>query len=101
MCLSPVGPGEMSLRLNVTGLHGSENSLIRPGLARRSPSDLYDKFWVGVGEALKLVLVQVHDEELVRGRQLHRHLRELLVEVADIGARFLPWREEREGTAVS
>lgn len=51
---------------------------------------MYDELGVGVGEALKLVLVQVHDEELVRGRQLHGHLGELLVKVADVAARFLP-----------
>lgn len=55
-------------------------------------SNLYDKFGIGVGEALELVLVQVHDEELVGRRQLHWHLCELLVEVPDILARFLPQR---------
>lgn len=71
-------------------------SKVSPGLhpANMSSSDLYDEFWVGVGEALELILVQVHDEELVRGRQLHHHLGELLVEVADVAARFLPQREE-------
>lgn len=59
--------------------------LTRPGRS----SDLYDEFGVGVREALKLVLVQVHDEELVCGGQLHRHLGELLVKVADVAARFL------------
>lgn len=61
----------------------------------RTSSDLYDEFRVGVGESLKLVLVQVHDEELVCGRQLHRHLGELLVEVANVAARFLPREGER------
>lgn len=66
-------------------------------LTNRNSSDLYDEFGVGVGEALKLVLVQIHDEELVCGRQLHHHLCELLVEVADVAARFLPQRQkERE-----
>lgn len=45
---------------------------------------------------MKLVLVQVHDEELVCGRQLHHHLCELLVEVGDVTARFLPQREEEK-----
>ena len=57
---------------------------------------MYDVFGVGVREALKLVLVQIHNEELVCGRQLHRHLGELLVEVADVASRFLP-KKEREG----
>lgn len=65
-------------------------------LTNRNSSDLYDEFRVGVGEALKLVLVQIHDEELVRWRQLHRHLCELLVEVADVTAGFLPQRDETE-----
>lgn len=56
----------------------------------RSSSNLYDELRVVVGESLELVLVQVHDEELVRRRQLHGHLCELLVEVADVSARFLP-----------
>lgn len=67
---------------------------LHPTRARTS-SDLYDELRVGVGEALKLVLVQVHDEELVCGRQLHRHLGELLVEVAHVAARFLSRGEER------
>lgn len=63
-------------------------SKVRPLTSRKS-SDLYDEFWVGVGEALKLVLVKVHDEELVCWRQLHHHLCKLLVEVADVSACFL------------
>lgn len=62
----------------------------------RNSSDLNDELWVGVGEALELVLVQVHDEEFVCWRQLHRHLGELLVEVANVAARLLPQREDRE-----
>lgn len=56
-----------------------------------------DEFGVGVGEALKLVLVQIHDEELVGGRQLHHHLGKLPVEVADVTARFLPQTEKERG----
>lgn len=66
-------------------------------LTNMNSSDLYDEFGVGVGEALKLVLVQIHNEELVCGRQLHHHLGELLVEVADVAARFLPQREKEKG----
>lgn len=65
-------------------------------LSNRNYSDLYDELGVGVGEALKLVLVQIHDEELVCGRQLHHHLGELLVKVSDVTARFLPQREQEE-----
>lgn len=66
-------------------------------LTNRNSSDLNDEFGVGVGEALKLVLVQIHNEELVGGCQLHRHLCELLVKVANVTARFLPHRERKEG----
>lgn len=62
----------------------------------RGSSDLNDKLGVGVGEALELVLVQVHDEEFVCRRQLHRHLGELLVKVANVAARLLSQREQRE-----
>lgn len=65
-------------------------------LSKRDYSDLYDELGVGVGEALKLILVQIHDEELVCGRQLHHHLGELLVEVSNVTARFLPQREQEE-----
>lgn len=43
-------------------------------------------FGVGVREAEELVLVQVHDDKLVRRRQVHRHLGELLVEVTGVPA---------------
>lgn len=52
-----------TLRWNGTGLDRSEKCL-----RNHSSSDLYNKFRVGVGETIKLILVQVHDEELVRGR---------------------------------
>lgn len=60
---------------------------------------MYDELRVVVREALELVLVQVHDEELVCRRQLHGHLCELFVEVADVSARFLMRREEKDGVA--
>lgn len=41
-------------------------------------------FRVGVGEAKEVVLVQVHDDELVCWCQVHGHLGELLVEVAGV-----------------
>lgn len=41
-------------------------------------------FRVGVGEAEELILIQVHDDKLVRWRQVHRHLGELLVKVAGV-----------------
>lgn len=62
----------------------------------RNSSNLNDELGVGVGEALELVLVQVHDEEFVCRRQLHCHLGELLVKVANVAARLLPQREQRE-----
>lgn len=68
---------------------------VSPGLHLTSgiSLDLDDKLWVSVREALELVLVQVHDEEFVRGRQVHRHLRELLVKVPDVSASFLQQRK--------
>lgn len=60
----------------------------------KSPlSHLYNKLGVGEGEALKFVLVQVHDEEFIRRRQLHRHFGEFLVEVAHVTAGFLTHKE--------
>lgn len=72
-----------------------ERSWARDGSLRNS-SDLNDELGVGVGETLELVLVQVHDEEFVCWRQLHRHLGELLVKVANVAARLLPQREDRD-----
>lgn len=101
---SPAAPGESLI--NETGA-GERERERRPGEGgggglhpTMASSHLYDELRVGVGEALKLVLVQVHDEELVCGRQLHGHLGELLVEVADVAARFLPTGKEREGELV-
>lgn len=48
-----------------------------------------DKLGVSVGESSKLVLVQVHDEEFVRGRELHRLPGELFVEVGSVAFVFL------------
>lgn len=41
-------------------------------------------FRVSVGEAEEIVLVQVHDDELVSWCQVHRHLGELLVKVTGV-----------------
>lgn len=49
-----------------------------------------DKLWVSIGEASKLILVQVHDEEFVRGRELHRLPGELFVEVGGVSLVSLP-----------
>lgn len=57
---------------------------------------LDDKLWVGVGEALELVLVQVHDEELVGWRQLDGHLCELPVEVGGVASIFLVGHEREQ-----
>lgn len=42
------------------------------------------KFWIEEGESGKLVLVEVHHEELVRGRQLRLLGGELPVKVGDV-----------------
>lgn len=48
---------------------------------------------VGVGKAQELVLVQIHDKQLVGGRELHCHFCELPVKVAGISA--VPLEEEK------
>lgn len=50
---------------------------------------MLDEFGIEEGESEKLVLIQVHHEELVGGRQVEFLGRELLVEVADVFAMFL------------
>ena len=47
-------------------------------------SDMLHKFWIEEGESGKLVLIEVHHEELVRGRQLGLLGGELAVEVGDV-----------------
>lgn len=48
---------------------------------------------VGVGEAKEVVLVQVHDDQLVGRSQVHRHLGELLVKVTSVATAPLQvWR---------
>lgn len=50
---------------------------------------MLDEFRIEEGESEKLVLIQVHHEELVGGRQVQLLGRELLVKVADVFAVFL------------
>lgn len=56
---------------------------------------LNDELRVGVGKALELVLVQIHDEEFIGWSELHCHLGELLVEVARVAAILLEIGEKR------
>lgn len=63
-------------------------------------SDLYDELWVGVGEALEFILVEVHNEELVCGCQLHHHLGELFVKVANITAGLLNKEKTQKGKSM-
>lgn len=51
--------------------------------------NINDKLRVSVGESCKLVLVQVHDEEFVGGREFHRLPRELLIKVGSVVLVFL------------
>ena len=53
-------------------------------------SDGDDELGVDVREAGELGLVEVHDEQLVGGRQLGRLVRELAIEVAHVLHRLLP-----------
>ena len=71
-----------------------------PGLvgerdARPGRSDVLHKFWIEEGESGKLVLVEVHHEELVGGRQLRLLGGELAVKVGDV---FPVALQERGGT---
>lgn len=52
-------------------------------------SDVLDEFGIEEGESEELVLIQVHHEQLVGGRQVQLLGRELLVKVADVFAVFL------------
>lgn len=53
---------------------------------------------VSVGEAEKVVLVQVHDDQLVCGSQVHWHLGEFLVKVTSVSTVPLQvWRVMAEG----
>lgn len=63
----------------------------RPAL----PLHVNDKLGVSVGESSKLILVQVHDEEFVRGRELHRLPGELFVEVGSVSFVFLLNRKHK------
>lgn len=49
-----------------------------------------DKLWVGIGETGKFILVQVHDEEFISRRELHRLSGELFVEVGGVVLVSLP-----------
>lgn len=59
-----------------------------------------DKLRVSVGEACKLILVQIHDEEFVGGREFHRLPRELLIEVGSVVLVFLLDEKAEELKAV-
>lgn len=48
-----------------------------------------NKLRISVGEACKLILVQIHDEEFVGGREFHGLPRELLIEVGSVVFVFL------------
>ncbi len=50
---------------------------------------MLDEFGIEEGESEELVLIQIHHEELVGGRQVQLLGRELLVKVADVFAVFL------------
>ena len=55
-----------------------------PGKEMFGRSDVLHKFWIEEGESGKLVLVEVHHEELVGGRQLRLLGGELAVKVGDV-----------------
>lgn len=62
---------------------------------------LNDKLRIGVGKALELILVQIHDEKFIGWSELDCHLGELLVEVAGVLPIFLEiWRGRRRVLSV-
>lgn len=65
------------------------NAVVKEKLIPDQRLHLNDKLRIGVGKALELVLVQIHDKEFIRRSQVHCHLGELLVEVAGVAAIFL------------
>lgn len=87
--------GGCSLRLHAH-TYGHKNRSTGDG----SRLHLDDKLRVGVGESLEFILVQVHDEELVCGRQLDGHLGEFLVEVTGILPVLLGARERGRNETV-
>lgn len=58
-----------------------------------------DKLWVGIGEASKFILVQVHDEEFVGRCESHRLPGELFVEVGGVSLVPLPNGKKHVNTA--
>ena len=52
-------------------------------------SDVLHEFRIQEREAGEFVLIQIHHEQLVGGRQVQLVRRELLVEIADVFAMFL------------
>ena len=51
--------------------------------------DVLDELGIEEGESEKLVLIQVHHEQLIGWRQVQLLVRELLVEIADVFAVLL------------
>lgn len=82
MCVCTANPGRLESYVQGDLAWDSED--------RAAPRlHVNDKLGVSVGESSKLVLVQVHDEEFVRGRELHRLPGELFVEVGSVAFVFL------------
>lgn len=61
--------------------------------------DVLHELGIEIGESEKLVLIQVHHEQLVGWRQVQLLVRELLVEIADVFAVLLqsPTRKSCDG----
>ena len=60
---------------------------------------MLDELRIQVGESRELRLIQVHHEELVRGRQVGLLGRELFVEVVDVLAMFLKVTKREKGAS--
>lgn len=79
-------PGILELVHTCGRRHGASRHEDRVGIHLH----VNDKFGVSIGEARKFILIQVHDEEFVSGRELHRLPGELFVEVGGISLVSLP-----------
>lgn len=77
-------------RLELQHTHGLEACNPRLNNGVRIYLHINDKLWVSIREAGKFILVQVHDEELIRGSQFHGLSGELFVEVGGVPLVLLP-----------
>lgn len=90
----------MTLSIHVTHIQADRDTwpAVSGAYARLTLSG-NDILRVGVGEPQELVLVQIHDKQLVGGRELHSHFSELSVKVAGISAVSLEKKRKERGVS--